>query len=173
MEISEKELAIIREISNNAVSDQRAIALRSGISLGMTNLIIKRLITKGHVKAKQLDKKKIHYLLTPQGFAEKAKKSYAFTRRTIGLFKTTKEKIKELILSEHQKGANQFIIEGNTDLSDIAESAFRALARPDIHFLRRDDLHADSSVLLSFNTAQTYKTSIDLLSYLSDSGVLF
>lgn len=173
MEINEKELAIIREISNNAVSDQRAIALRAGISLGMTNLIIKRLINRGFVKAKQLDKKKIHYLLTPQGFAEKAKKSYAFTRRTIDLFKTTKEKLKELIQSERQKGADQFIIEGNSDLADIAESAFRALAHPDIVVQRRDDIHADWSVLLSFNASQSYKTSIDLLKYLSDSGVLF
>jgi hypothetical protein len=32
MDINEKELAIIREISNDAVTDQHAIALRAGIS---------------------------------------------------------------------------------------------------------------------------------------------
>lgn len=173
MEITEKELAVIREISNNHLSDQRTIAIRAGISLGLANLIIKRLISKGYVKARQLDKKKIQYMLTPQGFAEKAKKSYSFTRRTIGLFKTTKGMLRDLILSECAKGADRFIIEGNTDLADLAESAFRALGRADIQYQRRDDLTADSSVLLAFNEASGYRNAVDLMTHLAESGVLF
>ena len=83
--VSEKEFAVINEISNNHLPDQRTIADRAGISLGMTNLIIKRLIGKGYIKAKQLDKRKIQYLITPKGFSEKANKSYNFALKTINL----------------------------------------------------------------------------------------
>ena len=173
MEINEKDFAVIREISNNAAADQRAIAARSGISLGMTNLIIKRLTNMGYIKAKQLDKKKIQYLLTPQGFAEKARKSYAYTRRTIGLFKTTKEKIRDLILEEHRKGAVRFIIEGNSDLCDLTESAYRSLAIEGSTLQRHDNLSSDSSVLRSSDATGSYEGTTDLLTYLSESGVLF
>ena len=71
--ISEKEYAIIREIHKNHIPDQRTLATRTGISLGMTNIIIKKLIKKGYIKAKQLNQKKIQYILTPKGFTEKAR----------------------------------------------------------------------------------------------------
>lgn len=173
MEINEKDFAVIREISNNAAADQRAIAARSGISLGMTNLIIKRLTNMGYIKAKQLDKKKIQYLLTPQGFAEKARKSYAYTRRTIGLFKTTKEKIRDLILEEHRKGAVRFIIEGNSEVADIAASAIASLHHSGIILQRRDDINSESSHLIVSNAEGTCSSSIDLLEFLSMSGVFF
>ncbi len=43
----------------------------------------KNAIKKGYVKALQLNRRKIQYMLTPKGFSEKAKKSYSYTVRTI------------------------------------------------------------------------------------------
>ena len=46
-EISEKEFAVIREISINRFPNQRTIATKTGFSLGLTNLIIKKLVKTG------------------------------------------------------------------------------------------------------------------------------
>ena len=123
MEISEKEFAVIREISNNHLPDQRTIATRTGISLGLTNLIMKRLVKMGYVKAKQLTSKKIQYILTPIGFKEKAKKSYNFTLKTINTVKTMREAIQGLIVKRNKAGITNFEIHGDSELADIAEIA--------------------------------------------------
>ena len=44
------------------------------ISLGMTNLL-SRLVAKGYIRIRQLNKKKTEYILTPKGFTEKYHKS--------------------------------------------------------------------------------------------------
>jgi len=173
LNISEKEFAVIREISNNHLPDQRTIAIRTGISLGLTNLLIKRLIKKGYIKAKQLNQKKIQYLLTPQGFTEKAKKSYHFTMKTIHLFKNIKEKIQALILEEYKKGACRFCITGGNELADIAEFAANQLKDANINCTRLKDTATDeniaSLIIESLENGST-KHSIDLMNYLSEAG---
>jgi DNA-binding MarR family transcriptional regulator len=164
VEITEKEFAVINEIHNNHMPDQRTIATRTGISLGMTNLIIKRLINKGYIKAKQLNPRKIQYLLTPKGFGEKAKKSYNFTLRTIETVKTMKERIQQLILTESGKGTSDFIISGSGDLADIVELAFKNIENKDIKYIHT--CGQDKVFLIPGRNENSQ--GIDVMIYLSD-----
>ena len=95
--ISDRELRIIEEISRDRDLTQRKISYRLGLSLGMTNLILKRLVNKGYVKVKGLDKRKVQYILAPKGFTEKTRRSYRYFLTTIRSLKEMKEKIQELI----------------------------------------------------------------------------
>ena len=81
--IGERELKIIEEISQDKNLTQRKISHRLGLSLGMTNIILKRLVSKGYIKVKGLDRRKVQYILTPKGFTEKTKKSYRYFLKTI------------------------------------------------------------------------------------------
>lgn len=173
MEISEKEFAVIREISNNHLPDQRTIANRTGISLGLTNLIIKKLINKGHIKAKQLDRNKIQYILTPKGFAEKAKKSYNFTLRTISLFKSIREKLHVLILQELKKGADRFEIAGDNEIAEIVELAFGNIAKGSVTCTRVKPLPGNEhTIVLGVASSRTNsKCTVDIIEYLSEEGL--
>src|SRR5271157_2861065 len=133
--VSEKEFAVINEIFNNHLPDQRTIASRAGISLGLTNLIIKRLIGKGYVKAKQLNKKKIQYLLTPKGFSEKASKSYNFTLKTIEMLKSVRERIQGLLQQKYNEGFSEFTISGVGDILHLCELAIKQLNKGDIKYI--------------------------------------
>jgi predicted transcriptional regulator len=169
MEITEKEFAVIREISGDHNPDQRTIALRTGISLGLTNLIIKRLINKGFIKARQLDKKKIQYILTSKGFSEKAQKSYCYALRTIELFKNTKEVIQELIHKEHSRGAYHFTIDGNDELSDIAELALKNMSIKGITYSRKEEGISDPAAIhVHASRGDSTCRTIDLLEYISN-----
>ena len=66
--VNEKELKIIDEIARENSLTQRDLSRRTSLSLGAVNLIIKRLIRQGLVKTKNLNPKKVEYLLTPKGF---------------------------------------------------------------------------------------------------------
>jgi DNA-binding MarR family transcriptional regulator len=174
MEISDKEYSVIREISNNHLPDQRTIAKRAGISLGLTNLIIKRLITKGYVKAKQLNKKKIQYLLTPEGFTEKAKKSYNFTLKTISLLESFKERIKALIIQKHNEGVGEFAITGgNKELWTIISMVLENIKELNVKFHKVETAASGNNTLVLSYTKKNSSESIDLVNYLSETGQFF
>lgn len=171
MKISDKEFAIINEISNNNLPDQRTLATKTGISLGLTNLIIRKLINKGYVKAKQLNHKKIQYLLTPKGFTEKIEKSYRFTLKTIEIIKVIRSKIQELILNEIENGATEFTICGNTEIANIMELILKDIKGKNIKY-NFDKTAKNNSIILLIDNP-TGKHKIDILHYLVNSGILY
>jgi DNA-binding MarR family transcriptional regulator len=173
MAVTDKEFAVIREISNNHRPTQRHIAKKVGISLGLTNLIIKRLIKKGYLKIKTVPPRTIEYMLTPKGFTEKAKKSYHFTLRTINLIKTIKENIQKIIEEEYKKGAREFTISGNGELTTIAQIAFETLELKDIKLSRTESNSSKKPVCNIFVTLNGLERKIDILSELSKRGVYY
>ena len=87
---NENELKIIDEISRQGDLTQRELSTRTRLSLGAVNIIIKRLVKRGLLKTTSLNPKKVEYMLTPKGFSEKARKSYEYMRKTVGLVKLVK-----------------------------------------------------------------------------------
>ena len=79
-------MALIREIEANAAVNQRILSQKAGISLGKTNYLLKELVKKGLVKARNFssrsDKiKRINYILTQKGFQEKIRLMQHFMQR--------------------------------------------------------------------------------------------
>lgn len=171
-EITEKEFAVIKEISNNHKPTQRFIAQRIGISLGLTNLIIKRLIKRGYIKIQEAPPRTIIYSLTPKGLAEKANKSYQYTLKTINLIKTIKENIFDIINREYKLGARHFVIAGSGELGIITEIAFHDISLEGISYSRSEAKSSEDKLycyLLVKNKGNERK--IDILAELSARGV--
>ena len=82
------------------------------MSLGMTNMLIRRLINKGHIRIKQLDKRKVEYMLTPKGFAEKMKKSVSYTLKTINSLGLIKDEVRSLLERLGERRSNTFLFVG-------------------------------------------------------------
>jgi DNA-binding MarR family transcriptional regulator len=96
--MDEKELRIISEISKNGNLSQRDLARRVTLSLGMVNIILSKLIKRGVVGIKNMNRKKVYYFLTPKGLAMKSRQTYRYVMRTIGQIKyfVGEERLKEL-----------------------------------------------------------------------------
>ena len=174
LETTEKEFRVINEINRDLNITQREISQKSGMSLGMTNIILKRLINKGYIKVKQLNKKKAQYLLTSKGFTEKAKKSYNYTLKTINALKTMKIKIQDFIFNEYQNGQRKFVIYGNTELTDLVEISIHALGKEDIVYRRINgndiglqDTLKNATVLLTEPYKSNNVKGVDIISILS------
>lgn len=174
LEPTEKEFKIINEIDKDLNITQRAISKNLGMSLGITNIILKRLVNKGYVKVKQLNKKKVQYILTPKGFNEKAKKSYHYTLRTIEILKIMKLKIQNFILNEFKKGQRKFIIYGKGGLAWLVEIAIRDLRKKDLVYKRMSGKHKmilhdrnDIILLTEQNRPKNIK-AVDIISILNE-----
>jgi DNA-binding MarR family transcriptional regulator len=175
MGITEKEFIVIREISNNHNPNQRIIAKNAEISLGLTNIIIKRLVNKGYIKIQQIPPRRIKYMLTPKGLAEKAKKTYSFTLKTISLINSIKNHTQQVINEEIKKGADKFIISGTGELITITEIAFRDLGIKGIEYnIIEDKEKTDTAKTpycrISF-VVEGERKELDLLSELAKSGL--
>ncbi len=175
--MDEKEFAVIREIANNHQPNQRLIARKLGISLGLTNLIIKRLINKGYVKISQLSARKIEYILTPQGFAEKAKKSYHYTLKTIMAIRNLKNRIQEIIISEYKNGKRKFAIQGNNELAILVEISLRHLNLEGLEYINAGSggLPNDNSFVILNTEENTSENSnynqVSMVQRLAELGV--
>ncbi len=145
------EFKIIYEIGKDLNTTQRKISRQIGLSLGMTNLVIKKLIAKGYIKVKGLDRRRVQYILTPRGFAEKVKKTHRYLLRTIDSLKTLKEKIQDTVLEYYEKGERNFTILGRGELADIVEISLRDMGKRDMRYSRArtpQEVNSKNSIIL-------------------------
>ena len=179
--ISERELRIIEEISRDKNLTQRKISHRLGLSLGMTNIILKRLASKGYIKVKGLNRRKVQYILTPKGFTEKTEKSYRYLLKTIHSLQEMKKKIQRLILMEYKKGKTHFVISGEGELADIVELSLKNLDNSELEYRRvpkLEDINSSNAVVLLAESKARFRIEelgpgdnkcIDVLAALSGS----
>lgn len=149
--IEDYEFKIIDEIGKDLNTTQRKISHQIGLSLGMTNLVIKKLIAKGYVKVKGLDRRRVQYILTPRGFTEKVRKTHRYLLRSIDTLKKVKEKIQETVLECYEKGERNFIILGKGELADIVEVSLRDMGKGDLRYLRArtpEEVNSKDSIVL-------------------------
>lgn len=137
--LAENEFALIQEISKSPSSTQRELSTSTGLSLGMTNLLIKRLARKGYIKISQLDWKRTQYLLTLKGAFEKAKKSYNYSLYTIRIFRQIRDNIRTVLKREHDAGQRAFTIVAQDEVLELVREAVSDLAFPDATYTFVDD----------------------------------
>ena len=122
MNHSEKELLILEKIHKSKDSiKQRDLAVIAGLSLGMTNAILKRLIDKGLVTIKKVNSRNISYAVSPLGIEEISKKSYGFFKRTIKNIVIYKEAINDVVIDARENGFTTICLAGRSDIDFIIE----------------------------------------------------
>jgi len=132
--LNEREFELINIVGAQIATNQRDLSLRMDISLGTINMLLRRLITKGYIRTKQLNQKKVEYILTPQGFSEKTHKSIKYTLKTISSIGLIKARVKGILLNLYNEGARNFFIVGKSDLSILIEMVSKEIPLKDCSF---------------------------------------
>ncbi|GAH99421.1 unnamed protein product, partial [marine sediment metagenome] len=92
-----------------------------GLSLGMTNAILKRLAQKGLLKIRKINNRNIQYIVSAKGMEEIARRSYRYLRRTIKNVVYYKETIEEFVRQVRSRGFRGILLVGESDLEFIVE----------------------------------------------------
>ena len=138
--LDEREFELINIIGAEIGANQRRLSRLMDLSLGMTNMLIRRLIAKGFIRIEQLNKRKVQYLLTPQGFAEKMRKSVNYTLKTINSIGLIKARVQAILLDLHKDGTRDFFIVGKSDLSILIEMVAKEFPLQDCSFCILDEI---------------------------------
>jgi len=119
---SDIEIDLLEKILNNPSHvRQRNLARIIGLSLGMTNAILQRLVRKGLLKIKKVNNRNIQYVVSPQGVEKIARRSYRYFRRTIKNVVYYKESIEEMLVQIAARGFEEVVLMGSSDLDFIVE----------------------------------------------------
>jgi len=102
---------------------QRGLAGELGIALGLTNIYLKRCITKGLVKVRKAPARRYAYYLTARGFTEKARLTAKFLSRSLSFFRVAREDCAELFADCTARGMKRIALIGAGDLCEIATLA--------------------------------------------------
>ncbi len=57
---------ILNHIDQNPDTTQADLATQLDVAVGSVNWYLKRLVNKGYIKVKQMERRRLRYLLTPQ-----------------------------------------------------------------------------------------------------------
>jgi len=113
-------LKILEQVDNGKTPSQRDIAGELNISLGLVNSFIKRLVKKGFVKIRTVPKKRLKYILTPHGAAEKSRLTYLYIQHSYNFYKEARQKLRNLCLELENQGITRIVFYGAGDLAEIA-----------------------------------------------------
>ncbi len=106
---------------------QRSLSTKLGVALGLTNLYLKRLARKGHIKITTIHRNRIQYLLTPQGLAEKSRLTYLYMQYSLSYYRDMRERMKEMMSSFGGSHGQRVVIYGTTELAELAYLSLREM----------------------------------------------
>ena len=149
----DRELEVLESIYRNQDAiKQRDLARIIGLSLGMTNAILKRLAQKGLLKIRKVNNRNIHYIVSPEGIEAITRKSYRYFKRTVKnvvLYKEAMDELVTRIVHEHYAG---LVLMGNSDLDFLVE---HLCLKHDIPFYRQGDMGGDDNLFYLY--AEEYR----------------
>ena len=115
----EQDLQILEQIEQDPDITQADLAARLGVAVGSVNWYLKRLINKGHIKVRQMQRRRLRYLITPQGVAEKARLTYEYMDFSLRVYRELRAEAQRLISKVQAAGYSEVYIDGDGDVAEI------------------------------------------------------
>jgi len=114
-----RELTLLENIENDPDVNQSTLARQLGVAVGTVNWHLKRLIAKGYVKVKRAERKKLRYIITPEGIALRARLAVDYVERSFSLYRKTRQRVNEYLAEVKHAGYDRVRIVGKGDVVDI------------------------------------------------------
>ena len=114
-----RDLVILEQIEQNPDATQAAFAGDVGVAVGTINWHLKRLVNKGYVKVKRAERKKLRYIITPEGISLRARLTIDYIQNQFSLYRLTREKVNTLISQVRSEGYNRCRLIGEGDVADV------------------------------------------------------
>lgn len=116
-----RELSLLEQIESDPDVNQATLAIQLGVAVGTVNWHLKRLIAKGAVKVSRAERKKLRYIITPEGLALRARLAIDYVERSFSVYRNTRKKVKDNIIKIRKAGFDSVRIVGTGDVADICK----------------------------------------------------
>jgi DNA-binding MarR family transcriptional regulator len=126
----ERDLEILTAVGEGTPLTQRDLAQRLGVALGLANLCLKRLATKGFIKIVEFPRrpaarKRLRYLLTPKGIKEKSRLTYEHVAYALALYRRARQTLRESLSLLPETGMKRIALCGTGEAAELAYLALK------------------------------------------------
>jgi DNA-binding MarR family transcriptional regulator len=115
----ERDLRILERIERDPNITQAILATHLGVAVGSVNWYLKRMINKGYIKVKRLQRKRLRYLITPKGIAEKSRLTYEYMHFSLQVYRKLRAEAQRLLDEVQAAGYGEVHIDGDGDAAEI------------------------------------------------------
>ena len=119
MQHLEADLTILEQIEHEPDTTQSTLAERLGVAVGTINWHMQRLIQKGYVKVKRAERRKLRYIITPEGLALRARLMVDYVQSSFKLYRLVRERSQKVIQELKNDGIHQIQIVGEGEVAEI------------------------------------------------------
>ncbi len=119
MPSDEHELRILEEVERNPETTQASLAAQLGVAVGSVNWYMKRLIHKGYIKVTHLQRRKLHYFLTPSGLALKVKLTKSYMDVSLRTYRELRQAAQKILADVRRAGYAAVRVEGDGEAIEI------------------------------------------------------
>jgi DNA-binding MarR family transcriptional regulator len=113
-----REMILLEQIENNPNVTQASLATHLGVAVGTVNWHLKRMIAKGYVKVKRAERRKLRYIITPEGISFRAHLTIDYIEQSFLLYRNIRKRVRELLVEVKQAGFDHVRIESESNLDD-------------------------------------------------------
>jgi DNA-binding MarR family transcriptional regulator len=116
---SDRDLILLEEIESNPTATQASLASRLGVAVGTVNWHLKRLVAKGYVKVRRVERRKLLYIITAEGLALRANLTLDYIENQFRLYRLVRQRTLEAVEQIRQMGCTSARLHGNGEVAEI------------------------------------------------------
>ncbi|MEM5773889.1 MAG: winged helix-turn-helix transcriptional regulator [Anaerolineaceae bacterium] len=113
------DLNILDKIEEDPETTQASLASQLGVAVGTINWHLKRLIDKGYVKVRRAQRRKLKYLITPEGISHRARLTLDYINTSFHLFRLVRERMIAALHELHPSGVKTIRLTGDGDVAEV------------------------------------------------------
>jgi DNA-binding MarR family transcriptional regulator len=125
MDNSDSELTLLEKIyeaeQGSVRLTQRELAKSVGLSLGMTNALLRRCSERGWVVLTHLSTKSVRYALSPEGVAEVSRRVAGHFQRAARNADLYRDRIESFVMKSKAAGVSTLVLSGSSEVDFLLE----------------------------------------------------
>ena len=112
-------LKMLTHIEANPDINQITLADELGVAVGTINWHLKRMIAKGYVKVKRAQRKKLRYIITPEGVALRAALTVDYIKNSFDLYRRVRERTNLCLQQLSSEGYQCVNVLGEDEVAEV------------------------------------------------------
>jgi DNA-binding MarR family transcriptional regulator len=116
---TENELRILQVLERDPETTQASVAAQVGVAIGTVNATLRRLIRDGCVEATKMERRRLRYVVTPEGLALKARMASQYLEESLLAYRDLRQKAAEAVADVRAAGYRTVAVSDYGDSADI------------------------------------------------------
>ncbi|MBP7063432.1 winged helix-turn-helix transcriptional regulator [Ferrovibrio sp.] len=113
-------LDLLDAVEQTGNANQKSLAQRVGVAVGLLNALLRRAVHKGYIKVSEAPARRFAYYLTPQGFTEKSRLVSQYLSDSLHFFRQSRSEYNDLMQPLAGLVGRRVFLAGIGELAEIA-----------------------------------------------------